>query len=274
MANQLNYKKSISNFIGQRPYRPSENDESKIATGNKTVLFGTTPWDNIELWIYDFSGAMVASTKLAVTDPALRLSTILDTSGAYEFLDLDMATIAQNKLFLPPGRYTMTANFFRDEVGSLDGEQLNIQEISSDRTEVRLNVLSPSDTIISDIFEFVVPSVPKLFAQGLVDEIFGGNLLNVSGESVTKDSIITLLNAFISDTYSRITNATLQAAYINLFTILNDRIYVQTVNNIVADVANRNVQLVDLIQYISDAIDTVITDYKISGELDPRFELI
>ena len=273
MANQLNYAETVPNFIGQRPFRPTAADEGNIVTGNKTILFGTTPWDNIEIWIYDFSGATVASVKLLPSDPALRLSTILDNSGAYEFLDLDMATIAQ-KLYLPPGRYTMTANFFRDEIGSLDGDKMYIDEISSTRTEVRLRMLSATATDLSDIYEFTVPSVPKIFAQGLVAEIFSMNLITTTGESITPGTLLAALNSFISGTISRVATANLQSQYVALITTLNDQIYTETINNIVADVTNRNVQLVDLTKYMSSAIDTVIANYTTSGQLDPRFELI
>lgn len=268
MANQLNYPNGLSSTEFQRPSRILQSDIDLIQSGSQEILFGTRLRDNVEVWAYNPDGSFAAHTVIRPDDSELTLATVIDTGGANEILNIDVKTVALN-MGLSPGRYAMVFNFFRDEVGSEDSYKLYISDISSDRTEVKLQLLKDIPSSIKDIYEFVVPSVPKLYAQALIDQVFGKSLDALPQEKITPDKLLTVL----SDVRNRVIYSDSQHSYDTLVNKLVDRAHTLILEEMAGDIDNFNIQYPELIRYIEDSLDVVITDMIQKGEIDPRFNI-
>lgn len=294
MPNQVNYPDPIPvPYIEYRPERLSEEDRNLVQNRIDQILFGTSERDYAELWVYDSNGGIAGHVNLNVTDPAISLSTIVSNTGAYELLNIDMTQAIQTML-VESGRYGFTANFFRDEVGSeyIDdtapelgsGERLFITDISDDRTELRLSPKTVTPKIVQEIYEWVVPSVPKLYAQALVDQTFGESLPTDSNDTtiavpeeeiLSASKVMAALNALNPDTEARITAAGATNSFNTMVTAMVEEIGILTLELMAADPSNKNVQEEDLLGqlgYISEATAAVIHKYQSAG-IDARFEV-
>jgi hypothetical protein len=271
MPNQLNYPNKVNtNF--QRPSRIRANDIKLIAEGNEQILYGTRDKDNVEIWAYNPNGTFAGHALLRPIDPALTLTTVVDNSGPNEVMNVDMRTVAV-EMGLPPGRYAVVMNFLRDEVGSEDGYKLYISKISRDRTEVRLKLVDKTEAALLDIYEFIVPSAPKRFAQAVIDQAFGVSLDAGDDEKIRHDTTMGLMNQLTPKTWDRVQYADANSAYLSLFETVRIRARNLVLDRMAADVFNFSIQEVELLSYVQKAINDVIYDMKQKGEIDPRFDV-
>lgn len=273
MPNQLNFPDQIPvPYINERPERISQTDRSLSRVGTKQIVFGTTERDHAELWVYDTNGAIAGHINLFPTDDALSLTTLVDNTGAYEMLNIDMGK-AVRLMTIESGRYGFVANFFRDEVGSEIGDKLYISDISDDRTELRLYPKRINDRILREIYEWVVPSVPKLEAQGLIDQTFARSVDFTDEEALNPNKVTADLDRIINGTSARIQYAQAERNYedmvIKVIELAGNRALIKMAN----DTANRNIQEADLQNYIREATGEVIRELRDRGEIDPRFEV-
>jgi len=273
MPNQLNYPDTIPNpYIAVRPERLSAADRRLTQVGTKQVVFGTTERDHAELWVYDSNGSIAGHINLFATDPSLSLTTVIDNTGAYELLNIDMGNAAK-LMTIESGRYGFVANFFRDEVGSEIGNKLYIKDISDDRTELRLYPKSVSAEILQELYEWIVPSVPKPAAQALINQTFAQSEDFTSEESLNPANISLDLANISPSTIPRIRYADAEHTYNLMITQLVDSAGKLALENMALDVNNLNVQDADLERYIKAAVIETIRRLKDSGQLDPRFEV-
>lgn len=273
MPNQLNFPDKLPDkLILERPSRLASVDTRQFQTGIKPVLFGITERDVIEIWIYFPDGRIAGHITLPVYDPAIRLSTALDNTGAYEFLNIDFGDVIR-RLALEQGRYGLVVNIFRNEVGSETGEKLTLEAISEDRTELRLTAARPTNSIMQEIYEFTVPSVPKLIAQGLIDQTFGQSLDALPEEQLDSDKVLLDADIFINDTSARLKYANAMVAYEIMTITVLDRAYPIVLNKMAEDRQTRNIKEIDLERYMSEAIQEVVRDMRDRGEIDNRFEV-
>lgn len=272
MANQENFGSPIENLVGERPYRPSTVDQNLTIVREKTVLFGTNPSDNIELWFYFADGTFAATVRLSAEDSSIKLSTTIDNTGAYEYINLDLEKITKYAQ-LDSGRYTMSVYFLRDEVGTREGNRLLIKDISPSRTEVKLSPVTPDDDMSKDIYEFIVPSVPRLYAKGLIDQVFNKSLNESLGEFISDDEISNQLKN-IGNSIERIGNINAEASYLNIIEAIVNRTYQYSIEALEADSKNFNVQSVELQKYIIDALNKSIDEMIVSKEMDSRFLIV
>lgn len=273
MPNQLNFPDQLpQKLIIERPSRLARVDTKQFQTGVKQVVFGITERDVVELWAYFPDGRLAGHVTLPVYDQAIRLSTAMDNTGAYEFLNIDFGEVVR-RMSLEQGRYGLVVNIFRNEVGSELGEKLTVETISEDRTEVRLVAARPTDNIMRELYEFTVPSVPKIVAQGLVDQTFGKSLDALPDEQLDSDKVLRDVDIFINGTSARIDYADAEFAYELMTTAVLDRAYPIVLNKMAADRQNLNIQEADLERYMSEAIQEVVRDMRDRGEIDNRFEV-
>jgi len=277
MPNPLNFGSDIVSLTAERMFRPSPADEAIMMTGEKTNVFGTNMDDNVELWFYNPDGTYAGNLRLSPQDDSLSLSTVLDSTGAYEILNLDMTKVI-SAARLPPGRYSMAVYFYRDEVGSLNGERLLINAISNSRTEVRLTPAQPSSTLLSDVYEFVVPSVPKLYAKALLDEIFAKSL-NFAPDWTESLNALEIGNALntegLPNTTTKIARAQAVDSYTALIDIVRDRTYTLALQNLTDYVQlDSNIQYAELETIVKQSLRAVLNDMVSKKEIDPRFTLV
>lgn len=297
MPNQVNYPDPIPvPYIEYRPERLSEEERALVQTNVNQIVFGTSRRDYAELWVYDSNGGIAGHVNLNVTDPAISLSTIVSNTGAYELLNIDMTQAVQTML-VESGRYGFTANFFRDEVGSeylddngstINGRRLYVSDISDDRTELLLvpkGITERTDPLLDEIYNWVLPSVPPLYAQGLLDQTFGKSLPTDDGaevplsEQLTSDKIMVALNDTANVTPSvqeRVSNADAQTAYNEMMAKMIPLIgsaSIEFMNSALMNKVDPNIQESELYNFIHSATAKVISDFNNNGWIDPRFNV-
>jgi hypothetical protein len=272
MPNSLNYGKPLTNTLFQRPSRITPADLKLLRMGQAPVVFGTTIRDLVELWIYNPDGSIAAHVNIGPTDEVLRQATFVDQTGGYETININLREVV-TELDVQPGRYAMVANFFRNEIGSEGGNNLFIADISDDRTELRLEPIEVTDDIINDIFEFIVPSVPKQYAKGLIDQAFAVPIDAPPVDEISSSKVEVEIEAITQGTMDRVGYAQANQEYLNLYATILSRTYVQALDNMASDVFNYNVQQIELESYITTALSAVVYDIVQRGEADPRFLL-
>lgn len=286
MPNQLNFGNPFVDFTAERMYRISVKDQRLLLEGEKTILFGTSDFNNVEIWFYFPNGGLAGSIRLPVTDSDIELMTTVDNTGAYEYVSFNLESIAE-RTPLNPGRYVAIMYFFRDEVSSKTSDnKLLIKEISPSRTEVRLSPETRTQEIADQIKEFVIPSVPRLFAKGLIDQMFNKSLDAQEGEFISPEfnlnsgSLLTQLELengippqgnSISE---RIERAEAVSSYENLMTELIDRTYFYSILSLSNDYTNWSIQETEIKKYISDALLKALTELEENWLVDPRFNLL
>lgn len=271
MANQLNFS-SIITGVFQRPDRIDETDLQLIENQPKQIIFGTNPNDNVEVWMYNPDSSFAGHLRLGPTDPALVISTLVDNNGAVEVLNVDMRLVGQ-RLALEAGRYGLALNFFRDEVGSELGPKFYVANISADRTEVLLKPIDITDDVAKQVFEFIEPSVPKLFAKALVDQIFGKALSAPSNQTLTIDMLNGVLESLQPGILDALVTANVIGSYSQTVSTVLSRTYTATLDAMAADNKNYNIQRIELENYIFSSLATVIAAMNSAGEIDPRLKV-
>lgn len=270
MPNSLNYGSPLTNTLLQRPSRITPADIRLLRMGEASVIFGTSDRDVVELWIYNPDGSFAGHVNLGPTDENLRQATFVDQTGAFETVNINLKNVAK-ALDIQPGRYSMVANFFRNEVGSEKENKLYIADISDDRTELRLVPVEVTPEIVADLFEFIVPSVPKQFAKGLVDQAFGKTVEAPVEDVLTQPDV----EAELGDSVlTRIQHSESGDAFVILLSTILQRTYLATLNLMAADVRNFSIQQIELETYIQKALHAVIYGIGQSDEYDPRFRLV
>lgn len=269
MPNQVNFPDTIPvPYINERLERLTSSEINTIKTDEKQVLFGTDARDVVEIWIYNNDGSVAGHTTLPPTSEILSLTTAIGTSGAYEMLNLDMGKLFR-VLAIEPGRYGTVINFFRNEVGSEDGNKLYIAEISDDRTELKLT--TKNDGILShEISEWVNPSVPKLAAQGLLDQTLGQSLDATEDEKITLDKILSTLNSEIN---RKLNFSGAGNNFNNMTVTIIQEVRIRALNKMAADKNNLYIQSDDLDAYITESMNEIFRELETKEMVDQRIRL-
>jgi hypothetical protein len=272
MPNQLNYQDRITTNPTQRPSRVTQLDRNLIDTQTKQILFGTTDKDNIELWIYYPDGNLAGHVRLEPSDPALSLVTLVDNTGPYEVLNLDLHDIS-NRLFLDPGRYIMVSNFFRDEVGSENRYKLYIDEISQDRTEVRLRPVKPNSTTDTDIYEFITPSTTRLGANAIIDEVLGQSTgERTQDEFVSIERFVSKNEEYIPNTLHKLLHSNAIYDLFDMHVKIMQRVHKYALDYMDNDSRNYAIQQQELENYLETALHVVIQEMIDRGEISPLIQ--
>ena len=304
MPNQSNFPEKLTDLQGTRPSRIADEDLNLIAaqtdTGEqleKNVVFGQTLRDVIEVYVYDELNNIVAQINVRPNDPALRLIAFspeqqagIGQDQSPDFLQMDMVDIL-GRLELPPGRYSLALNYFRDEIGRQEGSnetKLFITDISPSRKEIRLQPVRPTDEIVNEIREFVEPSVPRFVAQALIDQTFGISLDFIVDPSIGVVEAITL-NAFSKELQkfdeeadttgplsvaSRLQRAGLAGSFYADFDLSLQLIRDKALDLLAKRPSDLQIQERELKQIIREATHLVLIEMVNVGEIDPRIQLI
>ena len=273
MANQANYVEQITTLINNRPFRPSSEHHIRLNSGDKNVFFGTHPEDNIELWVYTARGRVAGYQILPITDPNINLYTIADGPRAGEYISLRLDNIFQN-MGLPSGRYSIVANIFRNEIGSMFGDRMVIDKISPTRTEVRLRPEDRTEKILEQIYEFTTPSVPRVKAQALLDQVFGKELESGGQARVNTVVIRNELDNMAQGTDQRLVVSGAVDALSPILEKIKQKTYTKALELLREDIYNYQVQEEEFLEYIRKALSEVLSTMEELNEIDPRLELV
>ena len=195
MPNQSNYVEVIptqAKAFSVSRIAESPND-TEVIIGRQPGEFGFNANDNIEMHFYDNSDRLVGSVVVPVSSGIISSRTIITPDNPKEEkIVIDMTRVQKELgLLIPPGTYSVTLNFFSNEIGSFTDRKLTIQEVSPSRTELRLGFDQFSTTEQNELFEFTQPSVPRVVAEGLVETATG------ISDSTQKQRFIDSMNEYL-----------------------------------------------------------------------------
>ena len=131
----------------------SDNDLSVINQQNVDTIFDPDT-DYIEFFIYDFNKKLLYST---LDYRNYSIQTQIDSANGIAYNTINVDPSADSELFgIDRGKFYTKYNFFRKRLASNSNDVYYISEISSDRTEIRLNssVIQAID-IINSTNEFI-----------------------------------------------------------------------------------------------------------------------
>lgn len=265
MANQLNYSTPIVSTLNVRPDRLASSDTELVQLGTKPSWFGTSDKDFVEIWVYDTNGVIVNQLTLFVPDAVLQTTTVVDNTGSYEYVTIDMGECIR-RMVLDQGRYVIAINFFQCEIGNPAEHTLYIDSISPDRTEIKLKLIDNASS--KDLFEWIVPSVSKLEAKGLMDLVFGKTEDTSSVITSQKINSETDPNIVL-----RINNIKELNDYNVAVDSLLERTYTRALELMAQDTDNRNIQDIDFDRYIKMAAAEYVVEYTNSNIFDPRLKI-
>lgn len=178
MSNQSNYVQQIpSNPTAFSVSRIAESEnDTDVILGRQPAEFGFNSEDNVEMHFYDTSNRLVGSVVVPISTGIISFRTLLLPDGTKENkVIIEMSRVQKELgLLIAPGTYNVTLNFFSNEIGSFTDRKLIIEEVSPSRTELRLGFNTTiTETELSELYEFVEPSVPRQIAAGIVGEVIG-----------------------------------------------------------------------------------------------------
>ena len=326
MAHERNFPDGILDVPNFRPRRVSEQDRTLIQDQTRPgspreldIVFGQTSKDVVEIYIVDELGDNIAHVNLRPSDPALRLVAFTDdpanTVGigqdrTPDVLQIDLVTVLKRlgpinpdtdePEGLPPGRYSIAVNVFRDEVGQEAGpieRKLYISDISPSRTELRLTPAFSNGRIVSEINEFVEASVPRFVAQAIIDQAFGISLdpfvddVLFSVENIdflTFEREIARLDAARSrtdefTTENRLNRSELETQLLTAFDLAIPLSRDKILNELAAQLEKSDkegappdlyIQDAELQTFIRDGVAKALIELVSTGGLDPRLQLI
>lgn len=133
--------------------------------------------NNVEIHIYSlFDNSLIFSGVIKNINSAVFTKTLKYSDNTFKtLLYIDFAK-ALPRLELPNGQYSVTLNFFRDEIGSYDNRVLKVENISTSRTEVQMELTSQvSQSLLN---QFAIPRIPATYIEPVLKQIF-----NQSGSS-------------------------------------------------------------------------------------------
>lgn len=304
MANEQNFPDGIQDSPNLRPRRISDTDRVLVqeklpdeSFAEKEVVFGQTQRDLVEINVYDELNNLVGRQTLLARDEALRL--LAFTSNAQvgvgqdqtpDVLQIDFKDVLKrmgsidpetgDPIGLPPGRYTVSVNVFRNEIGEEFGgtdRRMFIKEIAPSRKEIRLLPVFGEQRIANEISEFIDPSVPKFVGQAIIDQTFGFSLdVDRTTESVTFQALEVEISRLDSEagregdlrTASRLNRSELQAQFYNAFLSVIPQMRDRILDFMVE--GDLQIQDVEMRQFIRQGVGVALIDAVVNGEVDPR----
>ncbi len=174
MPNQENYKQNIENAsTGYNKYTISRVVDSLSDPLILQEFHSAVPYDlsqfNVEINLYSLAdNSLVYSDYISNKISNVFNSVVLVYKEVEQrsLLFVDFSKLAE--LGIPPGQYSVTLNFFVDEVGSYEDRNLSISTISPSRLEVELEYGGDN---IEEVINFTQPSVTTQNVLSVVRDI-------------------------------------------------------------------------------------------------------
>lgn len=175
MANQENYQSNIEELADQY----TRYTVSRVVANKKDNLLDMeVPGDfsdallenNIEVNLYSLAdNSLIFSDVVQNVSGSIYVQTLQYRDNSLrKLLYIDFAKVPN--LNLPSGEYSVTLNFFADEIGAYDDRILKVNRISTSRTEVELKL---TDTTQQKVLEqFATPLIPAEYIRPILLQIF------------------------------------------------------------------------------------------------------
>lgn len=136
--------------------------------------------NNIEINLYSLSDNSLIFSDIIRNSNAITTERLQYTDGTFRvLLYIDFAKVTPN-LAIPNGQYSVTLNFFTDEIGSYDNRVLKVSKISPSRKEVELKLTD--STKQQQLQQFAIPRIPTQYITPVLSQIF--NQVNADEYSI------------------------------------------------------------------------------------------
>jgi len=298
MPNQENFASNIEQLSQQYPrYTVSR----VIANKSNDLLDMEVSSDfsenilqnNVELNLYSLSdNSLIFADFIKPVSGSIYTETLQYEDGSLRkllYIDFVKATqtAVHSQVFeLPPGQYSVTLNFFANEIGAYDNRILKVNRISTSRTEVELKLTDVSQQNVLEQFgiprisvEYVRPAFLQIFNQTGSDDLtvpmssakidsssLYQNFTSGSGEKLIEYN-------FDDDDGSRIGINTIAQNVLNAAY----PIALKTVNDMILLSGSTSFTETELSQYVVNAIDIAYDSALDDEKRNPqnyRFDLI
>jgi hypothetical protein len=175
MAEQQNYQSNIQELSDSY----TRYTVSRIIANKKDNLLDMeVPADfseallqnNVEVNLYSLAdNSLIFSDVVRNVSGSIFTETLqYNDNSLRKLLYIDFAKVPN--LNLPSGEYSVTLNFFADEIGAYDNRILKVNRISTSRTEVELKLTDISQQ--SALEQFATPLIPAEFIKPVLIQIF------------------------------------------------------------------------------------------------------
>lgn len=242
--------------------------------------------NNIEVNLYSLAdNSLIFSNVVQNVSGSICTKTLqYNDNSLRKLLYIDFAKVPD--LNLPSGQYSVTLNFFANEIGSYDNRILKVDRISTSRTEIELKL---TDTTRQKILEqFATPLIPAEVIKPLLYQIFNqsdSSQIKLPTSPIKIDSASLYQNFaggsgekllqynFDDDAGSRIGINTIMQ------NVLDDAypIALKTVEDIILLSGSTRFTETELSEYVVNAIDTAYDaalDDEANNPQNYRFDLI
>lgn len=290
MANQANYESNVQQLSEQYPKftvsRVIANSKDSLLNMQVPADFSDALLENtIEISLYSLAdNSLVFSDVIRNVSGSVYTKTLQYEDNSLRkllFVDFSKQILAD----LPVGQFSVTVNFFANELGANDNRALKISKISTSRTEVELKLMD--STLQPKLSEFAIPSIPARYIRPVLQQIFnqsGSEEINVPISQAKIDSAsiyesfssgsgqLLVQYGFDEDDGSRIGINTISQNVLNIAY----GIALNTVREKIVSGSTRFTE-VELNQYVVDAIDIAYDEALNDEALNPqnyRFDLI
>ena len=292
MPNTQNFSTDISELTGQyNKFMVSR----VIANKQDDLLDMEVPADfseallenNVEVNLYSLAdNSLIFSDFIKNVSGSIYTETLqYDDNSQRKLLYIDFAKVVPT-LELPSGRYSVTLNFFADEIGAYDDRILKVNRISTSRTEVELKLTDTSQQ--QTLEQFAIPRIPAEYIRPVLLQIFnqsGSDEVSIPSSPAKIDSTVLYRNfasgsgeklvqyGFDIDDGERIGVTTIAQNALNIAYPLA----LATVEDKIQNSGSTSFTETELSQYIIDALDiaydSVLND-EAQNPQNYRFDLI
>jgi hypothetical protein len=126
--------------------------------------------NNIEINLYSLADNSLIFSDVIKNSDAIRTETLqYNDNTSRNLLYIDFAKVVPN-LQIPSGQYSVTLNFFADEIGSYDSRILKVSKISTSRREVELKLTDIKQQNLLE--QFAIPRIPAEYIEPVLIQIF------------------------------------------------------------------------------------------------------
>lgn len=126
--------------------------------------------NNIEINLYSLADNSLIFSDFIKNSDAIRTETLqYNDNTSRNLLYIDFAKVVPN-LQIPSGQYSVTLNFFADEIGSYDNRILKVSKISTSRREVELKLTDIKQQNLLE--QFAIPRIPAEYIEPVLIQIF------------------------------------------------------------------------------------------------------
>lgn len=298
MPNQENFASNLNQLQQQYPRytvsRVIANKSNDLLDMEVPSTFSENLLDNnVELNLYSLSdNSLIFADFIKPVSGSIYTETLQYEDGSLrKLLYIDFVKVAQTAVHsqvfeLPPGQYSVTLNFFANEIGAYDNRILKVNRISTSRTEVELKLTDASQQNILE--QFAIPKISVEYVKPMLLQIFnqtGSSNLTVPMSSAKIDSSSLYQNFasgsgekllqynFDDDDGSRIGINTIMQNVLNIAY----PIALKTVDDMILLSGSTSFTETELSQYVVNAIDIAYDSALDDEKQNPqnyRFDLI